>query len=54
VPFAIGEDRRGDRACAARGGWLRLPGATGHVARVIVLRGLDQVLTNRPDGTGRR
>jgi anti-sigma B factor antagonist len=41
---------QGDRACAARGGWLRLTGATGHVARVIELSGLDEVLTHRPDG----
>jgi anti-sigma B factor antagonist len=40
----------GDRACAARGGWLRLAGATGHVARVIELSGLDAVFTHRPNG----
>lgn len=42
---------QGDRACAARGGWLRLTGATGHVARVIELSGLDEMLTCRTDGT---
>lgn len=39
---------RGDRQCAARGGWLRLTGAQGHVARVIELSGLHEVLVLRP------
>jgi anti-sigma B factor antagonist len=40
---------RGDRQCAARGGWLRLTAAQGHVARVIELSGLHDVLVFRPD-----
>lgn len=44
---------QGDRACAERGGWLRLTGATGHVARVIEMSGLDEVLT-LPDGRHRQ
>lgn len=35
---------RGDRRCQRHGGWLRLTGARGHVARVIELSGLDEVL----------
>jgi anti-sigma B factor antagonist len=41
---------RGDRRCAAAGGWLRLTGARGHVARMIELSGLTEVLAYRPDG----
>lgn len=41
---------RGDRQCGAHGGWLRLTGARGHVARVIELSGLHEVLAYRPDG----
>ena len=41
---------QGDKRCAARGGWLRLVGAYGHVARVIELSGVDDVLAYRPDG----
>jgi anti-sigma B factor antagonist len=41
---------QGDRACTARGGWLRLTGVTGHVARVVELSGLDEVLAHRPQG----
>src|SRR5687768_16088444 len=33
-----------DKHCAARGGWLRLVGAQGHVARVMELSGVDEVL----------
>ncbi len=40
---------RGDRRCARDGGWLRLTGAHGHVARVIALSGLTDVLGYRPD-----
>ncbi|HEX7744065.1 MAG TPA: STAS domain-containing protein [Micromonosporaceae bacterium] len=40
---------RGDRLSAAEGGWLRLTGAQGHVARVIELSGLHEVLTYRPE-----
>ena len=39
---------RADRRCAAAGGWLRLTGAHGHVARVIEISGLGEVLTYRP------
>jgi anti-sigma B factor antagonist len=35
---------RADRRCVALGGWLRLTGHQGHVARVIQLSGLDEVL----------
>ena len=34
-----------DKHCSARGGWLRLVGAQGHVARVMELSGVDEVLT---------
>jgi anti-anti-sigma factor len=34
-----------DKHCSARGGWLRLVGAHGHVARVMELSGVDEVLT---------
>jgi anti-anti-sigma factor len=37
----------GDRHCLLMGGWLRLTGARGHVARVIELSGVDEVLTYR-------
>lgn len=40
---------RGDRHCATRGGWLRLTGAQGHVARVLEMSGLYEVLALRPD-----
>jgi anti-anti-sigma factor len=35
---------QGDKHCAARGGWLRLARAQGHVARVMELSGVDEVL----------
>jgi anti-anti-sigma factor len=38
---------KADKHCAARGGWLRLVGARGHVARVIELSGVDEVLAYR-------
>lgn len=41
---------RGDRHCAAHGGWLRLARARGHVARVIELSGVYEVLAYRPNG----
>jgi anti-sigma B factor antagonist len=43
---------RGDRQCAVRGGWLRLTHAQGHVARVIEMSGLHEVLTLRPESDG--
>ena len=43
---------QGDRACTARGGWLRVTRVTGHVARVIELSGLDEVLIYRPERDG--
>jgi anti-sigma B factor antagonist len=42
---------RGDRAATRAGGWLRLTGARGHVARVIELSGVLPVLGYRPDAT---
>ena len=35
---------RGDNIVAADGGWLRLTGATGRVARVLQVTGLAEVL----------
>lgn len=40
---------RGDRRCTANGGWLRLTSAHGHVARVISLSGIDEVLLYRDE-----
>jgi anti-sigma B factor antagonist len=40
---------RGDRRCTGAGGWLRLTGASGHVARVLAISGLTDLLTYRPD-----
>lgn len=40
---------QGDRKCATRGGWLRLTGARGHVARVLTLSEMDTVLGYRGD-----
>jgi anti-sigma B factor antagonist len=42
---------RGDRVATRAGGWLRLTGAQGHVARVIELSGVLPVLGYRPDTT---
>ncbi|MEV0717429.1 STAS domain-containing protein [Asanoa sp. NPDC050611] len=39
---------RGDRRCAEAGGWLRLTGAHGHVARVIEISGVGDSLLYRP------
>ena len=39
---------RGDRRCTEAGGWLRLAGARGHVARVIEIAGVAEALTYRP------
>ena len=39
---------RGNRDCTAAGGWLRLAGARGHVARVIDISGLTDALLYRP------
>lgn len=36
---------RGDNRAAADGGWLRVTGATGRVARVLQVTGLAEVLT---------
>jgi anti-anti-sigma factor len=35
---------QGDKRCAARGGWLRLDRAQGHVARVLELSGVAEIL----------
>ncbi|MGK5740812.1 STAS domain-containing protein [Micromonospora sp. URMC 103] len=40
---------RGDNRAAADGGWLRVTGARGRVARVLRLTGLDEVLTYEPE-----
>jgi anti-anti-sigma factor len=40
---------QGDKQCAAAGGWLRLNRARGHVARVLELSGVDEVLAYRAD-----
>ena len=40
---------RGDRRCVRAGGWLRLTGAKGHVARVLDVSGLGDVLAYRPE-----
>lgn len=37
---------RGDNLAAAAGGWLRLTGATGRVARVLQVTGLAEVLSH--------
>lgn len=39
---------RGDNDCAAAGGWLRLTGAAGRVARVLRMTGLAEVLRYDP------
>ncbi|MFG1677683.1 STAS domain-containing protein [Micromonospora sp. NPDC049282] len=40
---------RGDNLVAVDGGWLRLTGATGRVARVLQVTGLAEVLAHRRD-----
>ncbi|WP_320066223.1 STAS domain-containing protein [Micromonospora sp. RTGN7] len=40
---------RGDNRAAARGGWLRLTGASGRVERVLRVTGLAEVLGYRSD-----
>jgi anti-anti-sigma factor len=40
---------QGDRQCAAHGGWLRVSGSSGHVARVLEISGLEELLTYRAD-----
>ncbi|WFE66321.1 STAS domain-containing protein [Micromonospora sp. WMMD714] len=40
---------RGDNLAVARGGWLRLAGATGRVDRVLRITGLADVLRYQPD-----
>ncbi|MEU1687544.1 STAS domain-containing protein [Micromonospora sp. NPDC005707] len=37
---------RGDNLVAAKGGWLRITGATGRVARVLQVTGLAEVLSH--------
>ncbi|GIF72767.1 STAS domain-containing protein [Asanoa siamensis] len=39
---------RGDRRCMEAGGWLRLTGARGQVARVIDISGVADALGYRP------
>jgi anti-sigma B factor antagonist len=39
---------QGDKHCAARGGWLRLTRPGGHVARVMELSGVLDLLEYRP------
>jgi len=39
---------RGDRRCAEAGGWLRVTGARGHVARVFEISGVAEALAYRP------
>ncbi|HEU5106972.1 MAG TPA: STAS domain-containing protein [Micromonosporaceae bacterium] len=38
-----------DKHCSARGGWLRLAGAHGQVARAMEITGVDEVLAYRHD-----
>ena len=40
---------QGDRECSTHGGWLRLTGARGHVARVLALSEMDAVLGYQGD-----
>ncbi|MFE9959859.1 STAS domain-containing protein [Micromonospora sp. NPDC005299] len=40
---------RGDNLAAAAGGWLRITGATGRVARVLQVTGLAEVLNYQSD-----
>ncbi|PWU45864.1 anti-sigma factor antagonist [Micromonospora sp. S4605] len=42
---------RGDNRAAAAGGWLRLTGATGRVARLLQLTGLGDILGDDSDMT---
>ncbi len=39
----------GDRHCMPSGGWLRVTKPQGHVARVIALSGVDDVLAYREE-----
>ena len=45
---------RGDNRAAADGGWLRVTGATGRVARVLQVTGLAEVLSYEPETSGPR
>ncbi|MDO3686289.1 STAS domain-containing protein [Micromonospora sp. C28ISP2-4] len=45
----IGAFVRGDNLVAPDGGWLRLTGATGRVARVLQVTGLAEVLDHGRD-----
>lgn len=40
---------RGDNLAAAKGGWLRITGATGRVARVLQVTGLAEVLSHEAE-----
>ncbi|GAB3937575.1 STAS domain-containing protein [Micromonospora vulcania] len=40
---------RGDNRASAKGGWLRVTGATGRVERVLRVTGLAEVLRYEPD-----
>ncbi|MEV4628160.1 STAS domain-containing protein [Micromonospora sp. NPDC049523] len=43
---------RGNNLCTDAGGWLRVTGATGVVARVLAATGLDTFLAPEPESTG--
>lgn len=45
---------RGDNRAAADGGWLRITGAAGRVARVLQVTGLAEVLAHEPETSGPR
>lgn len=45
----IGAFVRGDNRLAAGGGWLRVTGAAGRVARVLQVTGLAEVLAYEPE-----
>jgi anti-anti-sigma factor len=43
---------RGNNLCTDAGGWLRVTGATGVVARVLAATGLGEFLAPEPETTG--
>ncbi|MCW3818104.1 STAS domain-containing protein [Micromonospora sp. DR5-3] len=43
---------RGDNRAAAEGGWLRITGATGRVARVLQVTGVAELLRYEADVSG--
>ncbi|WP_329108755.1 STAS domain-containing protein [Micromonospora sp. NBC_01699] len=43
---------RGNNLCTDAGGWLRVTGATGGVARVLAATGLAEFLAPEPEATG--